>query len=162
MQTSRLHVALYQPEIPQNTGNIIRLCANAGASLHLIEPLGFAWDDRRLKRAGLDYHQLARVTRYPDWQVFTQTLLPRSGSQRLLAWSTRGTQCHAEVSFCEEDILLFGPETRGLPESVMTQSHGTLRLPMTADARSMNLSNAVAVGVYEAWRQLGFQLHETD
>ncbi len=161
MQSSQLHVALYQPEIPQNTGNIIRLCANAGASLHLIEPLGFAWDDRRLKRAGLDYHQLARVTRYPDWQAFNQALNPGSGTRRLLAWSTRGTQCHADFSYRQDDVLLFGPETRGLPDAIMTKSHCTLRLPMTADARSMNLSNAVAVGVYEAWRQLDFCLLDT-
>ncbi len=156
-QTSQLHVALYQPEIPQNTGNIIRLCANSGASLHLIEPLGYVWDDRRLKRAGLDYHSLTHVSRHPSWEIFCQAMAGR----RLLGYSTRGAARHVDFQHAPQDVLLFGPETRGLPQPVLELCHATLTLPMTRDARSMNLSNAVAVGVYEAWRQLGFQLAPT-
>lgn len=148
------HIVLYQPEIPPNTGNIIRLCANTGMQLHLIEPLGFAMDDKRMKRAGLDYHEFARVQTYPDLQHFIDAVKPAN----IYACSTRGQRSYAEVSYQPGDALLFGPETRGLPQLLLDelgQSH-VLRLPMKADSRSLNLSNAVAIFVYEAWRQNDF------
>lgn len=149
-----LHVALYQPEIPQNTGNIIRLCANTGARLHLIHPLGFVWDDRRLKRAGLDYHELASIERHPGWDAFTAAI----GERRVFALSSKASRLYTEATFADEDVLLFGPETRGLPDAVKSQigPRRTLRLPMVTPTRSLNLANAVAVALYEAWRQLGF------
>lgn len=146
-----LDLALYQPEIPPNTGNIIRLCANTGFRLHLIRPLGFELDDKRLRRAGLDYHEWARVQLHDDLQSCLDALRPR----RVWALTTKAEQGYSEVEFASGDLLLFGPETRGLPPEVI-QRHNGLRLPMLADSRSLNLSNACAVVVYEAWRQLGF------
>ncbi|WP_237068403.1 tRNA (uridine(34)/cytosine(34)/5-carboxymethylaminomethyluridine(34)-2'-O)-methyltransferase TrmL [Microbulbifer guangxiensis] len=147
-------IVLYQPEIAPNTGNIIRLCANTGAELHLIEPLGFAMDDKRLRRAGLDYAEYSPVRRHRDWAAFVEAEQP----QRVLALSTRGTRSHAAVTYHPGDAIVFGPETRGLPQEfldLLGKEH-TLRIPMRPDSRSMNLSNAVAVVVYEAWRQLDF------
>jgi tRNA (cytidine/uridine-2'-O-)-methyltransferase len=150
-----IEVALYQPEIPPNTGNIIRLCANTGAPLHLIEPLGFRMDDASVKRAGLDYHELARVSRHASLDAL-RAMRPDA---RWLAFTTRATQRHDLFEFRDGDILLFGPESRGLPADVldMLPESQRLRLPMRAGSRSLNLSNAVAVGVYEAWRQSGFR-----
>ncbi|MDO6562753.1 tRNA (uridine(34)/cytosine(34)/5-carboxymethylaminomethyluridine(34)-2'-O)-methyltransferase TrmL [Amphritea sp. 1_MG-2023] len=149
-----LHVVLYQPEIPPNTGNIIRLCANTGFKLHLIEPLGFDLDDKKLRRAGLDYHEFAQVGRYPDLQSCLDTLSPR----HIWALTTKGSHAYTGAAFSAGDVLLFGPETRGLPAEVLDSlpNEQRLRLPMKADSRSLNLSNTVAVVVYEAWRQLGF------
>ncbi len=149
-----LHVVLYQPEIPPNTGNVIRLCANTGAGLHLIEPLGFALDDAKLRRAGLDYHEFARVQLHADLDAFLVTVAPT----RLFALSTRGRTRYDRVRYADGDALLFGPETRGLPQAVIDALPETQRLclPMRAGNRSLNLSNAVAVTVFEAWRQLGF------
>ncbi|MGL4206709.1 MAG: tRNA (uridine(34)/cytosine(34)/5-carboxymethylaminomethyluridine(34)-2'-O)-methyltransferase TrmL [Aeromonadaceae bacterium] len=149
-----LHIVLFQPEIPPNTGNIIRLCANTGYKLHLIEPLGFAWDDKRVRRAGLDYHEFAEVQRHPD----LATCLQQLGHPRVFACTTKGKQSPSDVSFQAGDVLLFGPETRGLPLEVIESlpPEQRLRLPMLPQSRSMNLSNAVAVFVYESWRQLGY------
>lgn len=149
-----IHVALYQPEIPPNTGNIIRLCANTGAHLHLIHPLGFQLGDKALRRAGLDYHDLAGVSEHDSLDAL-RGALPRS---RLLAFSTKGTCRYDQAVYRPDDILLFGPETRGLPASLLDAlpAEQCLQLPMLASSRSLNLSNAVAVAVYEAWRQLGF------
>lgn len=167
-----LNVVLYQPEIPPNTGNVIRLCANTGTRLHLIGPLGFELDDSRLKRAGLDYHEFAAVNCYPDWKAY----LERNGVERndgdraarglhprLWAFSTRGRRNYVEASYRAGDSLLFGPETRGLPQQLLEEvgPERVLRLPMIANSRSLNLSNAVAVAVYEALRQTGFSGLET-
>lgn len=151
-----VHVALYQPEIPPNTGNIIRLCANTGARLHLIRPLGFRMDDRDLKRAGLDYHEFVDVQQHDSLPDFLKTL-PAS---RVLAFTTRGASAHHEWQYRDDDILLFGPETRGLPEDVLETipAEQRLRIPLKPGNRSLNLSNAVAVAVYEAWRQHGFKI----
>ena len=150
-----LHVILFQPEIPPNTGNIIRLCANTGCGLHLIEPLGFALDDARLRRAGLDYHEWADLRVHPTLDDCLAALAPG----RLFAVSTRGTERYDLVRYRAGDALLFGPETRGLPAEVLARvpPGQRLRLPMRPDQRSLNLSNAVAVLVFEAWRQLGFE-----
>ena len=149
-----IHLVLYQPEIPPNTGNVIRLAANTGARLHLVEPLGFSIEDRQLKRAGLDYHEIANLQVHADWQACVTTL----GHARLFACSTRGTVRYTEPAFVEGDAFVFGPETRGLPEALLTSvpEARRLRLPMRPGNRSLNLSNAVAVVAYEAWRQLGF------
>ncbi len=149
-----LHVALYQPEIPPNTGNVIRLCANTGATLHLIRPLGFELDDSRLKRAGLDYHEWARVEVHEHLTECVERVAPR----RLYAFTTRGSVRHVDARFAPEDMILFGPETRGLPEDVLDSvaAEQRLRIPMVPGSRSLNLSNAVAVAVFEAWRQQGF------
>lgn len=149
-----LHVILYRPEIPPNTGNVIRLCANTGAALHLIRPLGFALDDARLRRAGLDYHEYARVAVHDDLAACLATL----GTPRVFAFSTRGRVAHVDARFAQGDALLFGCETAGLPAEVFEAipPEQRLRLPMRPDSRSLNLSNTVAVAVYEAWRQLGF------
>lgn len=148
------HVVLYQPEIPPNTGNIIRLCANVGASLHLVGPLGFALEDKQLRRAGLDYHALAHVQVHEDLEA----ALAACGGGRVYACSTRGGREYSAVDFEPGDVLLFGPETRGLPQAVLESLPPVqrLRIPMRAGNRSLNLSNAVAVVVYEAWRQHGF------
>lgn len=149
-----LHIILYQPEIPPNTGNIIRLCANTGASLHLVGPLGFQLDSQRVKRAGLDYAELARVQQYVNWEEF-KVIYP---DMRIWAFSTHAGRCYDQADFKPDDGLLFGPETRGLPTSLL-KNLGTdycLRLPMVDASRSLNLSNTVAIGLYEAWRQLGF------
>ena len=146
-----LHIALYQPEIPPNTGNIMRLCANTGASLHLIHPLGFVLDDKRMRRAGLDYQDQATVQNYPDVEAF----FAQHSQQRIFCCSTKATQSYTDVAYQEGDILLFGPETRGLPSEILTRYPG-IRLPMLPTSRSLNLSNAAAIILYEAWRQLGF------
>lgn len=148
-------VVLYQPEIPPNTGNVIRLCANTGAELHLVEPLGFGWEDKALKRAGLDYHEFARVFRHPDWEACKAALAGR----RFFAMTTRGGVRHDALAFREDDVFVFGCETSGLPAAVTAEFPETqrLRLPMLPGQRSLNLSNAVAVTVFEAWRQLGFE-----
>ena len=148
------HIVLYQPEIPPNTGNIIRLCANSGASLHLIHPLGFEFNDKRLRRAGLDYHEFASVREYPGFS----DLLVRHPQQRIFACSTKGSVPYADIQYHRDDLLLFGPETRGLPENILNHPRMTevVRIPMKAESRSLNLSNSVAVTVYEAWRQQGF------
>lgn len=147
-------VVLYQPEIPPNAGNIIRLCANTGAALHLIHPLGFELSEARVKRAGLDYHELADVHEHPDFDAFMRAVKPA----RLFALSTRGTRRYTDAQFQSGDAFLFGPETRGLPQSLLDAlpADHVLRLPMRPDNRSLNLSNAVAVLVFEAWRQAGF------
>ncbi|CAK9886972.1 MAG: tRNA (cytidine(34)-2'-O)-methyltransferase [Candidatus Erwinia impunctatus] len=149
-----LNIVLFEPEIPPNTGNIIRLCANTGCRLHLIEPLGFAWDDKRLRRAGLDYHEFAAVRRHQNYCDFLTTEQP----EHLFALTTKGTPAHSAVSYQGNDYLLFGPETRGLPEEILNNlpAEQKIRIPMCAESRSMNLSNAVSVVVYEAWRQLGY------
>lgn len=149
----KLHVALFQPEIPPNTGNIIRLCANSGARLHLIRPLGFELDDARLRRAGLDYHEWADVRQHETLEALCREL-----PGRLLAVSTRGQTSYHEIEYRPDDILLFGPETRGLPPAVLESvpERQRIRIPMQPGNRSLNLSNAVAVLVYEAWRQQGF------
>lgn len=147
-------VVLYQPEIPPNTGNVIRLCANAGAELHLVEPLGFRWDDRELKRAGLDYHEFTRVLRHADWAACVAALAGR----RMFALTTKGGRRHDAPAFAAGDVFVFGPESRGLPDDLIAgfAAGHRLRLPMLPERRSINLSNAVAVMVYEAWRQQGF------
>jgi len=149
-----LNIVLYEPEIPPNTGNIIRLCANTGFALHLIEPLGFAWDDKRLRRAGLDYHEFAHIKRHHDYAAF----LGQEEPGRLFALTTKGMPAHSEVEYQAGDYLLFGPETRGLPPFILDNlpMAQKIRIPMQPGSRSMNLSNAVSVVVYEAWRQLGF------
>ena len=149
-----LHVVLYQPEIPPNTGNVIRLCANTGAQLHLIRPLGFELDHAKLRRAGLDYHEFAQVAVHDDLDAFIAAIRPR----RLFALSTRGDTVYTDADFGDGDAVVFGPETRGLPQSVLDALPAArrLRLPMRPGNRSLNLSNAVAVVVYEAWRQMAF------
>jgi tRNA (cytidine/uridine-2'-O-)-methyltransferase len=149
-----LHVVLYQPEIPPNTGNVIRLCANSGARLHLIRPLGFALDHAKLRRAGLDYHEFAAVAVHEDLAAFEASVRPA----RLFALSTRGRTMYTTPQFAPDDAVLFGAETRGLPQQLLDQlpEERRLRLPMRPDNRSLNLSNAVAVVVYEAWRQMDF------
>ena len=147
-------VILYQPEIPPNTGNVIRLCANTGAHLHLVRPLGFDLDDKQLKRAGLDYHEYASMKVHDSLQECLQTL-PQS---RLFAFTTKGSRPFHEVQYQEGDVFLFGPESRGLPSELLESlpPEQRLRLPMLPNNRSLNLSNTVAVVVYEAWRQCGF------
>ncbi|MCW2268601.1 tRNA (cytidine(34)-2'-O)-methyltransferase [compost metagenome] len=148
------HVILFQPEIPPNTGNIIRLCANSGCHLHLIEPIGFELDDKRLRRAGLDYHEYAPLKRHPDLASCLESL----GQPRLFAFTTKASHPYHEVAFHPGDAFLFGPESRGLPAEVLDSlpAEQRLRLPMREGCRSLNLSNTVAVTVYEAWRQQGF------
>jgi tRNA (cytidine/uridine-2'-O-)-methyltransferase len=147
-------VVLYQPEIPPNTGNIIRMCANTGAELHLVEPLGFDLSDKQLRRAGLDYHEYAKVVRHPDWAACCAALAPR----RMFAMTTKGSRNLFTVDFQADDVFVFGQETAGLPADVRDAfaPEYRLRLPMQAGQRSLNLSNAAAVTVYEAWRQIGF------
>jgi tRNA (cytidine/uridine-2'-O-)-methyltransferase len=149
-----LNIVLFEPEIPPNTGNIIRLCANTGFKLHVIEPCGFELDDKRLRRAGLDYHEFSELKIHKDFQAFLESESP----DRLFACSTKGTRKHTEANFQKGDYLLFGPETRGLPMDILDslKHEKILRLPMVANSRSLNLSNSVAIFVYEAWRQLGF------
>lgn len=147
-------VILYEPEIPPNTGNAIRLCANTGARLHLVRPLGFSLRDRQLQRAGLDYHELSQLKLHPDWASCRDYFSGR----RIFAVTTRGSQRHDLVVYSSQDVFLFGPETRGLPADVIDAFPVSrrLRLPMREGSRSLNLSNAVAIVVFEAWRQLGF------
>jgi len=148
------HVVLYQPEIPPNTGNIIRLCANTGSSLHLIHPLGFDFDDKRLRRAGLDYREFADVRQHADFAVFLAEVAP----PRQFAVSTRGAQRYDTVAYAAGDAFVFGPETRGLPQAMLDElpAEQRIRLPMCPGQRSLNLSNSVAVLLFEAWRQHGF------
>jgi len=150
------HIVLVHPEIPPNTGNVIRLAANTGCALHLIEPLGFSMEDKLLQRAGLDYHEYAQVKRHAGWQAFIDDEQPDRA--RLFAFTTRGTQRFADVAWQPGDWLVFGAETAGLPESVREQFVDTqrVRLPLRPGQRSLNLSNAVAVAVFEAWRQNGY------
>jgi len=149
-----LHIVLFEPEIPPNTGNVIRLAANTGAQLHLVEPLGFTLEDSQLKRAGLDYHEYASMRVHPGWEACVTALAGR----RMFALSTRNSQVYSEIAFRDEDVFVFGPETRGLPADLLAALPDTqrLRIPMRPHNRSLNLSNAVAVVVLEAWRQLGF------
>lgn len=151
-------VILYEPEIPPNTGNIIRLCANTGARLHLVKPLGFSLDDKQLMRAGLDYHEFATISVYENWT----TCALRFETRRLFALSTRGTQRYDLAEYAKDDAFVFGPETRGLPAALLESfpTERRIRLPMQPNSRSLNLSNAVAVVIYEAWRQLGFTAGE--
>ena len=150
------HIVLVEPEIPPNTGNVNRLAANTGCTLHLIEPLGFSMDDRLLRRAGLDYHEYAEVRRHANWQALIEAENP--AADRLFALTTRGTRTVHEVRFTPGDWLVFGSETRGLAPELRERfaPDQRLRLPMRAGQRSLNLSNAVAVAVFEAWRQNGF------
>jgi tRNA (cytidine/uridine-2'-O-)-methyltransferase len=146
-----LNIVLYEPEIPPNTGNIMRLCANTGFALHLIEPLGFTLDEKQLRRAGLDYRDSACTTTYRNWQQFLDSAQPA----RIFALSTKGTRTYSDIAFQKNDAVVFGPESRGLPQAFRDSlpSDHILRLPMQADSRSLNLSNAVAIVAYEAWRQ---------
>ena len=151
---SMFDVILYQPEIPPNTGNIIRLCANTGVRLHLVKPLGFSLDDRQMRRAGLDYHEFATVRVHEDWE----TCVAHFHGKRLFAVSTKGAQRYDANRYVTDDVFLFGPETRGLPAQLLKQfsDERCIRLPMLPESRSLNLSNAVAIVVYEAMRQLDF------
>jgi tRNA (cytidine/uridine-2'-O-)-methyltransferase len=159
-----LHIVLYEPEIPPNTGNLIRLCANTGFDLHLIKPLGFTLEQKALRRAGLDYHETARLRShetlaecYRELGIIESQAQPDRARQ-VFACTTGGQSDHTQPAYRRGDILLFGPETRGLPQSVLTDHciTTTIRIPMVADSRSLNLSNAVSIVAYEAWRQLGF------
>jgi len=149
-----LDVVLYRPEIPPNTGNVIRLCANTGARLHLVEPLGFSLDDKQLRRAGLDYHEFATLRVHRDWDACVSAL----GDARRFAFTRRARRVYTDVRYHPGDVMVFGAETAGLPDDILAQftPDEQLRLPMRAGNRSLNLSNAVAVAVYEAWRQLEF------
>ena len=151
-----MHVVLFEPEIPPNTGNIIRLCANCGAQLHLIEPLGFDIDDRKLRRAGLDYREFVNIKTYPSLDDF----MAQGQPDHLYACSTKGSTTYADARYQANDALLFGPESRGLPMELLHSlpPGQVIRIPMLANSRSLNLSNAVAIIVYETWRQLDFQL----
>lgn len=147
-------IILYQPEIPPNTGNIIRLCANTGAGLHLVKPLGFTLEDKQLQRAGLDYHEYATLKVYENWE----NCLTHFSGRRLFALTTKGATRHSEIAYRAGDAFVFGPETRGLPPEILESfpAERRLRIPMRPDNRSLNLSNSAAVIVYEAWRQMGF------
>lgn len=149
-----LNIVLYEPEIPPNTGNIIRLASNTGCRLHLIRPLGFTLEEKSLRRAGLDYHDYSELQVHDNWASFLQTCAP----QRLLALSTKGSVVYSEVRYQRDDYLVFGPETRGLPAELLASPlfDAVLTLPMKTHSRSLNLANTVAVVVYEAWRQLEF------
>ncbi len=149
-----LRIVLIEPEIPPNTGNVIRLAANTGCELHLVEPLGFSMDDKLLRRAGLDYHEFADVVRHASWPAWWE----RAAADRIHAFSTRATQRLHDVAFARGDWLVFGAESRGLPAALRERLRPDqlVRLPIRPEQRSLNLSNAVAVAVYEAWRQLGF------
>ena len=148
------HIVLYEPEIPANTGNIIRLCANAGTQLHLIKPLGFELDDKKLRRAGLDYHEWVALKEHSSLSAFIETV----GPERIFALTTKAKQIVSDVVFQAQDAFLFGPETRGIPENILADIgvNRCLYLPMQAESRSLNLSNTVAIVLYEAWRQLSF------
>ncbi|MEZ9523292.1 tRNA (cytidine(34)-2'-O)-methyltransferase [Enterovibrio norvegicus] len=148
------HIALYEPQIAPNTGNIIRLAANTGCKLHLIEPLGFDFEEKKLRRAGLDYHDLTNVTRYPNYAAFLEAM----GDRRIFACTTKGSRPHTDASYQEEDVLLFGSETSGLPDAIRDNfaPEQRIRVPMMPSSRSLNLSNSVSIICYEAWRQLGF------
>lgn len=152
------HIILFQPEIPPNTGNIIRLCANIGCQLHLIKPLGFILDDKRLRRAGLDYHEFAEVKQYDNLAACLNYLK----NPRLFAFTTKASTLFSEVSYQAEDALLFGPETRGLPAHILDSlpPQQKLKLPMQANSRSLNLSNTVAIASYHLWHQLGYNMEK--
>ena len=148
-------IVLFEPEIPPNTGNIIRLCANTGASLHLVKPLGFTLEDKQLKRAGLDYHEFATLKVHENWLDCKAAL----AGKRMFAITTKGSARHSDIQFKAGDVFVFGPETRGLPEEIRNEfmpAH-RVRLPMLANSRSLNLSNSAAVLLYEAWRKTGFE-----
>jgi len=155
MTASCFHIVLHQPEIPQNTGSIIRLCANTGAELHLIGPMGFVMENARLRRAGLDYHEFANVR---EWEAL-ESYIDAFPSRRLLAVETSGRRFHSDFEFSSGDTLLFGSETKGLPKEVLDElpESSVIRLPMLPERRSLNLANAVSVVVYEAWRQTGYE-----
>jgi len=148
-------IVLFEPEIPPNTGNIIRLCANTGANLHLVKPLGFNLEDKQLRRAGLDYHEYANLQVHENWADCKAAL----AGKRLFAITTKGSTRHSDITFQAGDAFVFGPETRGLPEEIRNEftAERRLRLPMLPDSRSLNLSNSAAVLLYEAWRQIGFE-----
>ena len=152
--TPMFDVILYQPEIPPNTGNIIRLCANSGVNLHLVKPLGFTLEDKQLLRAGLDYHEFATITVHESWTECAAEMKDR----RLFAVSTKGTQRYDMIDYAAGDVFVFGPESRGLPCEILgaVAEQRCIRIPMVPESRSLNLSNAVAVVIYEAWRQVGF------
>lgn len=147
-------IVLYQPEIPPNTGNIIRLCANSGTRLHLVKPLGFTLEDKQLKRAGLDYHEYASLVVHEDWEACKQAL----ADHRMFALTTKGSTRHSNIRFQPGDVFVFGPETRGLPEEIRAEfsPEHRVRLPMMPESRSLNLSNSAAILLYEAWRQHDF------
>ncbi|MBV7316653.1 tRNA (uridine(34)/cytosine(34)/5-carboxymethylaminomethyluridine(34)-2'-O)-methyltransferase TrmL [Shewanella sp. NIFS-20-20] len=149
-----LHIALYEPEIAPNTGNIMRLCANNGCKLHLIEPLGFDLEEKKLRRAGLDYRDMTNVVRHANFDAFLEAV----AGKRILACTTKGSRPHSDLAYHADDVLLFGPETRGLPMSIIDSISADLRLriPMLPESRSLNLSNSVAIISYEALRQLGY------
>jgi len=149
-----MHIVLVEPEIPPNTGNVIRLCANTGFDLHLIHPLGFEMDEKKLRRAGLDYRDLTTVKEHQNLAAFMQTVQP----ERVFACTTKGSRFYNELEYQAGDALMFGPETRGLSDEILASvaDENRLRIPMQADSRSLNLSNAVSVIAYEAWRQQGF------
>lgn len=148
------HIVLFEPEIPPNTGNIIRLCANTGARLHLVKPLGFSLEDAQLKRAGLDYHEYATLQVHEDWVACKAALV----GKRMFALTTKGSKRYTDITFLADDVFVFGPETRGLPEEIRAEFEPDyrLRLPMLANSRSLNLSNSVTAVLYEAWRQNDF------
>lgn len=150
------HIILFQPEIPPNTGNIIRLCANIGCQLHLIKPLGFILDDKRLRRAGLDYHEFAQIKQYETLDSCLKALT----FPRVFAFTTKATTCYSDTQYQYGDALLFGPETRGLPATILDNlpPEQKLRLPMQPESRSLNLSNTVAIASYQVWQQLGYPL----
>ena len=150
-----LDIVLFEPEIPQNSGNIIRLCANCGFRLHMIEPFGFTWDDKKLRRSGLDYNEFVDIKKYKNVDEFLATAKPK----RLFALTTKGEPNHSDVQYELGDFLMFGPESRGIPKPILDSlpMSQKIRIPMVAGSRSMNLSNSVAVVVYEAWRQFGYQ-----
>lgn len=149
------NIVLFEPEIPPNTGNIIRLASNTGCQLHLIEPLGFSLDEKSLRRAGLDYHQYSSLQTYESWQEF----LSKNNEGNVYAFSTKGIKTYSDISYQAGDYLLFGPETRGLPKEIRASQSiaEVLTIPMQSNSRSLNLSNSAAIAVYEAWRQLSFK-----
>jgi tRNA (cytidine/uridine-2'-O-)-methyltransferase len=149
------NIVLFEPEIPPNTGNIIRLCANTGAQLHLVKPLGFSLEDKQLKRAGLDYHEYANLQIHDNWQACKAAL----DGKRMFAITTKGSTFHGNIKFEKDDVFVFGPETRGLPEQIRNEfsPEHRVRLPMLPKSRSLNLSNSAAALLYEAWRQIGFE-----
>ncbi|HAT6956534.1 TPA: tRNA (uridine(34)/cytosine(34)/5-carboxymethylaminomethyluridine(34)-2'-O)-methyltransferase TrmL [Legionella pneumophila] len=153
LENQMIHIVLYQPEIPPNTGNIIRLCANSGAQLHLIHPLGFTLENKQMRRAGLDYHQWASILHYENWQTFLQS----HSQRRLFCSSAKGKVMYSDIDYKEDDMVLFGPESCGLPQEILNQ-YSTIRIPMRENNRSLNLSNAVAIILYEAWRQMDFNM----
>lgn len=156
---STFNIVLYQPEIPPNTGNIIRLCANTGSSLHLIKPLGFQLNDKQLLRAGLDYHEFINIVTHNNWEVCMGSL----ANKRVFAISTKGKQRLDQVNFLKEDTFVFGSESRGLPPEILEgfPDERKIFIPMLPHRRSLNLSNAAAIIVYEAWRQLGYTLNKS-